>query len=898
MSFITISKDQFEAWLNLDAPFVIADEPNSKEIIYDIPLDNSKINLRIYSSIDISSNVTREIGSDAIRCVLFDTTSNKPIDKAKRTHRMENWKERLTDKIINLKAEFRTLKFCPSCGSAMALREGTNGNFYGCLAYPNCKTTLNMNGSFAVKKAVEQPTTISIPHCPECDAPMAKRSGRRGEFYGCTNFFKTGCKGTRQVEEVEVYGIDVEEQEVPKQSDDFNFDSLFRHQEEEVSETPKQEEPKKPEKQIELISTSAYPHLTFKFDKFNPVQSEVFQYYDKDVNCIVAAATSAGKTTIAEMFMADSIVKGKKAIFLSPLKAVSQEKYDDWTDQTHTWGKLNVSIVTGDYQLTEKRVEELNNANVILMTTEMMDSRTRRIAIEKNNWLLEASTVVMDESHLLCMKGRGDRAESAIMRFTKQNPSCRIVFLSATMPNVDELARWLTSLNGKKTELVNSEYRPCQLDIHYEPYDDYGRYAQVESNKIRRALEITQQYKDDKFIIFVHAKKTGRDIARMLEQECNEKVEVHNAELSLQDRIRVSKSFKEKDGLRIIVATSTLAWGINLPARRVIITGVHRGMSEVEPLDIKQECGRAGRVGFDPKGDAHILLPQSKLTRYKTWCQNIPPILSTMNDQEILAFHIVSEISEGEVYNIETLMSWYNRSLAAFQSNFLDRVDAEALVNKLEKMKIIEKQGNRYKITKLGKIASLLYYSPYSIAGWYFNFNKIFMENNVSDISMSWALSNISDNNNNFIGRDMKDSVTSYINSCRRLGLDISEACASVGIMFYSCLIYADDVEEYKKRSVKFDMERVTSALQMIDNMHAHWNKDSFWEKLQLRVVYEVTEEQTEICSLKGIGGERTRLLFGEGIRTKADLVRKSQLASDVLGYNVYQKILKDNDLY
>jgi hypothetical protein len=172
------------------------------------------------------------------------------------------------------------------------------------------------------------------------------------------------------------------------------------------------------------------------------------------------------------------------------------------------------------------------------------------------------------------------------------------------------------------------------------------------------------------------------------------------------------------------------------------------------------------------------------------------------------------------------------------------------------------------------------------------------MDNNISDIAISWALSNISDNSNNFIGRDMKDSVTSYINSCRRLGLEISEACASVGVMFYSCLIYVDDVEEYKKRSVKFDMERITSALQMIDNMHAHWNKGSFWEKVQLRVVYEVTEEQTEICSLKGIGGERTRSLFEAGIRTKLDLTRKAELAADTLGYNVYQKILKDNDLY
>lgn len=331
--------------------------------------------------------------------------------------------------------------------------------------------------------------------------------------------------------------------------------------------------------------------------------------------------------------------------------------------------------------------------------------------------------------------------------------------------------------------------------------------------------------------------------------------------------------------------------------RNVIVVGIHRGIQEVESLDIKQMVGRSGRVGLDPKGDAYVLLPQTKFTRYKSWCQNIPPITSTMNDQDILAFHIVSEISEGEVYNIETLMDWYNRSLAAFQSNFLDRVNAEELMTKLEKMKIVEKQGDKYKITKLGKVASYLYYSPYAIAGWYFNFNKIFSDNRLDDHSIAWALSNISDNNENFAGRDMQTTIQGFVTSCRNRNLVISEGCAVVGVLFHACLTFNEEIQEFQKRTVKFDIERTCTALDMIDKMYSHWNRSDFWKKLQMRIQYEVTEEQTELCSLKGIGSVRVRQLFNEGVGTINDFKRKAMIAKDVLGVDLYEKILLKNNL-
>lgn len=899
MSFVVIKKDEFESFL--PEGFSVVDNPASKEIIYDTPTKNPNIKIRIYSSVDIRTNDTRDIGKDAIRCVLVDKYG-KPIDKSKRTHRMSNWRERLQIKLELLYEEVDSVVLCKTCDSQMILRNGTNGQFYGCNRYPLCTTTKNSNGRYQ-EKLQNTSKSEKFVECPFCGAQMIRRNGRHGEFYGCSKY--PNCKGTRQTRDVDIYSQGVKEQESEQQESEQHQNAngintaitdVVKHDmlNKQYDDIPDDDD------NVELIDTKDFPHLNFKFEKFNPVQSRVFEYYDQDINLIVAAATSAGKTAIAEMFMSNSIANGKKAVFLSPLKAVSQEKYEDWTDESHDWSKLNVSIVTGDYQLTEARVKELNAANVIIMTTEMMDSRTRRIHAEKNDWLLDVGTVVMDESHLITMKGRGDKCESAIMRFTKQNPHCKIVFLSATMPNVSELAEWLSSLNDKKTELINSNYRPCKLNIHHERYNDFGRYQERESNKMKGAIEITQQHPNDKFIIFVHAKAIGRSIYSYLKDNLDEKVELHNADLELAERIRVSNSFKSKDGIRIIVATSTLAWGINLPARRVIVVGVHRGLNEVEPLDIKQEAGRAGRVGFDPEGDAYILLPDSKFMHYKQWCKDIPPIISTMNNQDVLAFHIVSEISEGEVRDIESLMDWYNRSLAAFQSNFLDRVEAESLLNKLEKIRIIEKHGKYYRITRLGRIAAHLYFSPYSIAGWYFNFNRVFQEDiGKEDVAISWALANIQENMENYVPKDLATSVADYKMRCNYKGLVANDVLAFIGFCYECCLTYSDAISPVQKRNLQYDIERVISALEMIDNRYASWGKGNYWKRLEMRIRYEITWEQTQLCSLKGIGGVFVRKLFDAGIESISSFKYKENKDKivGILGSKKYIKIMTVNHL-
>ena len=310
------------------------------------------------------------------------------------------------------------------------------------------------------------------------------------------------------------------------------------------------------------------------------------------------------------MIAAYEIRKNKgKALYLAPLKALAKEKVDKWSSDEHHFHDLNLSICTGDYQLTAARKKELEAADFILMTTEMLSSRCRNYHSEKNEFLKEVSVIIVDESHLLSVPSRGDHLEVGLMKFCELNPNARVVFLSATMPNVEEISEWVSYvLTGKKTYLIKSNYRPVPLKIHYEGYYDTKWYETNERSKVDAALSIVEQFPDDKFLIFTHTKRTGELMKKVL-ASAGFTADFHHSDLDKEDRHKLENKFRNDKDFKILIATSGLAWGLNTPARRVIVVGVHRGLTEVENYDVIQMIGRAGRVGYDTDGDAYILVP-------------------------------------------------------------------------------------------------------------------------------------------------------------------------------------------------------------------------------------------------------------------------------------------------
>jgi replicative superfamily II helicase len=646
------------------------------------------------------------------------------------------------------------------------------------------------------------------------------------------------------------------------------------------------------------IPTSEIEDLKYPFEYLNPVQSEFYVNRFLDANFIVSARTSAGKTVIAEL------ARNGKLLYLSPLKAISQEKRDDWTDAKHTWSNLRVSISTGDYQLTPDRVQEMRNADVIVMTSEMLDSRSRNMEHEKNDWLKQIDTLVIDEFHLIGYKGRGDKLESAIIRFTEQNPNCRIICLSATMPNVEDLAEWLTKLNNKQTVIINSDYRPVELNRHYEQYLQARSYADTENMKIYLAKQIVNTHPNEKFIVFVHTKATGQKLLNSFSSD-NIKAEFHNADLDKETRISIQAQFNSNSAgsLRVLIATSTLAWGVNTPADSVVVTGLHRGLNLIDNQDIHQMCGRAGRVGKTATGvgNAYILIPQKDSQSYIDWCDKIYPIKSKMDVTQTdgiatLCFHVIAEIMTGYITNADSLLKWYERTLARHQGIELNIDNANEILDKLEEIKMIRKgETGNYYVTGLGRVSGNLYYSPFDIYSWYMNFYKLFSNNiELNSVTLAWALCNITTYDIGYIPQPAQDEACSYENKLRMVSLfsgNTAYMCAAA----YHLLNGSEDFPfglAVHKRQLQADFDRMSIALKMIDGLYGRWKKDELWEQLKYQIKYGVKGHLLELVKLPQIGAVRAKKLYGAGIKNKQDFINKGHIARGIITTALYDKII------
>ena len=635
----------------------------------------------------------------------------------------------------------------------------------------------------------------------------------------------------------------------------------------------------KTEDQTVCVATSQFPFAKWKFEKFNPVQSRIMEYYDKDVNGLIAARTSAGKTTIAEQFMAEQIrSRGGKAMFLAPLRALAREKLTDWTDKDHHFSDLKISICTGDFRLTKERTKELEEADIIVMTSEMLSHRSRSHKSEQSQFLQKIGVLVIDESHLLTVPGRGDHLEVGLMKFTQINPGARIVLLSATMPNVEEIAEWVSySLNQKQTFILRSEYRPVPLTVHYENYDDsLRRYDLIEQEKINKALDIVEWYKDDKFLVFAHTKRTG-DLMKKNLTDAGIECHFHNADLESNERAKLEDRFKNDPKLRVIVATSTLAWGMNLPARRVIILGVHRGVDEVESHDILQMIGRSGRYGIDPMGDAYILVPESRAAEYKRKYSKSNRIesqllIKTGENYKTLAFHLVSEIFFGGISTTEDIHKWFNRSLAYFQHKHFDDSIVDSTLKLLTKCGAITEENGIWKTRTVGKVASMFYISPFDVSDLYFNFDGIFKGNcEDDDYKVALALGNIDSLRMNIVNKLEKEEISLFANQIRLKagGKVLLDGAVKAAYCYYNLLngINSQACASFQ-RNLQQDFNRIAQVLNALDSMGNLWKRKNWFKNLEGRIAYGVPVHLLDLCQLENIGRVRATKLYDAGIKT------------------------------
>jgi helicase len=340
----------------------------------------------------------------------------------------------------------------------------------------------------------------------------------------------------------------------------------------------------------------------------------------------------------------------------------------------------------------------------------------------------------------------------------------------------------------------------------------------------------------------------------------------------------------EVEGTHNYVGSGVVSHNCNLPARRVIILGVHRGLSLVESYDMIQMSGRAGRVGLDPRGDVHILLPKKHFEAFRDNIKKPENINSRLLDfvgndtkrhYKTLAFHLVSEIHHGNVQTRKDIHAWYEKSLAHFQTNKLEKEIVDSTLDSLLKCGAVKEEGKGiFAVTAVGRVASMFYFSPFDVADLKRNFDKVF-ENELqeSDLAISMAFGNIDTIRMGIVSRAERDAMGMYQAKVQRYMPGMMDTAIKGGYCYF-CLMNGHDPGALAAfaRNLAWDFPRLTAVLYALDSMAGKWGESQAIKRWSLRVTYGVRNELVELCMIPNIGKARAEKLWAAGLHGPEDV--------------------------
>lgn len=660
--------------------------------------------------------------------------------------------------------------------------------------------------------------------------------------------------------------------------------------------------------------------------EFYPPQSEAIPHVLNGENLVLSIPTASGKSLVAYIAMANRLVnEGGKALYVVPLKALAREKYEEL--KLFEKLGLKVGISTGDLDDSDLR---LFRYDIIVCTSEKADSLLRHGV----KWVDEVKVLVIDEIHLIHDPGRGPTLEVIISRFKALNPKTQIIALSATIKNATELSIWL---DGK---LIQSDWRPVPLRegvcFKNEVKFDDGKVVKVEgteSKSLERLVE-NSVVNSGQVLVFVNtrrstisvasnlgtiieknlSKKEKDDLENLLDISKKEVTELtsvdqklflcikkgvafHNAGLSSIQRQVVEKGFKDRI-IKCIVATPTLAAGVNIPAKRVIIRDLWRydpnfGMYPIPILEYKQQAGRAGRPRYDKSGEA-ISIAKNKNQKDQIFNNYIladtEPIFSKLGSQAALRMHLLSSIATNFINDKEGVYKFIDSTFYAYQSDvFALRDDIDQAIEFLIENGFIEQINNdQIMSTLFGNRTSSLYIDPLSALKL-----KEALETScskkTSDLSFLHAVCSTPDVRSLYL---------------RKQDMWVEEKAAKNSGVF---LLMPPNVSSEEYEWFLSDVKTASLIEDWIDEIHEdgivnkynvgpgdihnivemtswllHASREfarmynfecvSDISDLMLRVQYGCKKELLNLVSLKGIGRVRARAMFNEGFKTVNDL--------------------------
>ena len=418
-------------------------------------------------------------------------------------------------------------------------------------------------------------------------------------------------------------------------------------------------------------------------------------------NLVVQMPTGTGKTYRAAKTILDTCQVGFSAIYIAPTRALANELYTRWSDEYKT---LRVGIFTGDYGTDRDYPVPFAKANILIMTPERLDICTRQWRSHWR-WLPKVDLVVVDEIHLLGDNSRGARLEGSIVRFRYINPFARIIGLSATLGNAQEIAEWLEGgVFQSKVQGIPTEWK-------------YAEFSKADQKPLK-LLEVIQPIVaiGARSLVFVQSKRRAEHLAAFL-RSVGVNAEHHHGGLGFKERAEVESRFRNRQS-EVLIATGTLEVGLNLPVRQVVLYDVQQfDGSDFKPLSVIsawQRAGRAGRLGFDEKGEVVVFRARwEKAQHYERG--EFESIDSQMVKRTQLAEQIIVSIASNYARNRAELTQLFARTLASVQKRLkgIDLITDTMCEAGFLKEEILGNETTlRLKATELGRLCTRLLIGP------------------------------------------------------------------------------------------------------------------------------------------------------------------------------------------
>lgn len=654
---------------------------------------------------------------------------------------------------------------------------------------------------------------------------------------------------------------------------------------------------------IKTIINTAYPYIK----EFNPAQKAVIEsgYLEDKSNYIISIPTASGKTVLGILPALKTILNGGKAVYAAPLLSIQNEKVKEFKAfEEH-------GIKVGKHP---------SNSDLSVMVFESFDALTRF----SWNVLREVDTLIIDEFHMIGEYSRGPTLESAITRAKIINPSLRIIALSATLKNIDEIEQWL----GGKT--VEHDYRPVPLNkevLDAEMFNTKNKNdvivkiveKAIEDNSQALSFVSTRRFTESlaTYVAKKIDKKTTKEQKHKFKQVADKLLEVpkkkgslptttclklaeaaekgvvfHHAGLFNEQKEIIEDEFRNGNIL-MITATPSLMYGVNLPSKYVVIRDHTRwtsnGPASIPVFDYEQMSGRAGRPQYDDVGYSY-LVAKTMDEAFDLEARYVNGEIELTNsklidNKDAIYKQIIAQIASSLSKNLDDLNDFFGKTLYGFQmknnpsmSMFAQdslNWELESALEFLLQNGIIRATPEGLKTTDFG---NLIAKSNYAVETAVKIKEYVSTMEKLNPAEMIYALAETPDLPLiSFKGRKSKDPVRDKLSECGLFAVDIGNPEATA----VSLIEWIDERNEYEienaynvysasTRRSAYEASRLVKFAKNTLEVLGNYSNLKDMDYLSARLYYGVKEDIIPlVVGVKRLGRKRARLLmktFGDNL--------------------------------